>query len=126
MRTLVLACTIALAAIACGNDDDDDAGAGAGPVVLDTAGFDAGPFDSCDVVGTITNRDDDRFCDVFVAHVALDRAGFVFADSFVSIPDVAPRESVRFEAPLFDSNGDLVSCDEVDRIELDELEAICD
>jgi hypothetical protein len=123
MRTLAIACLVALTAIACSSDDDE--GGSAGPVELDFAGIESGPFDSCDVVGTITNLDDDRFCDVFVAHIALDRDGFVFADSFASIPDVAPRESVTFEAPLFDSDGDLVSCDEVDRIELDELEAIC-
>lgn len=124
MRTLAIACLVALTAIACSNGDDDEGGS-AGPVRLDFAGIEPGTFGSCDVVGVITNFDDDRFCDVFVSHLAFDDDDFVIGDSFVDIPDVAPGESVEFEAPLFGSGGEIVFCDEIDRIELDELEAFC-
>lgn len=125
MKTLALALAIALTTIACSSDDDDGGTGSAGPVRLEAVALESGTFDSCDVVGEVVNLEDDRFCDVFIAHLAFDSEDFVIGDSFVGIENLAPGERATFEATLLDDGNGLVSCDEIDRFELDELEAIC-
>ena len=126
MRRSILAMMIlSLGLAACdggggGDDDDDDR------VALEFSDFEEAPLGECEIVGSVFNTSDDRTCDVFIRHEAIDFDGFVIGDAVSTVTALSPDTGADFADPILDDGGDFVFCDEVERIEVEEFEENCD
>ncbi|MGH7803415.1 MAG: FxLYD domain-containing protein [Candidatus Binatia bacterium] len=126
MRLATAALVLLTPTAACdgGGDDDDDGGGGV--VELEFADFQEAPLGECEVIGSVFNASDDRVCDVFVRHEAIDFDGNVIGDAISTLTNLPPDTGDDFAAPIIDGNGDFVFCEDVESIELAEFDDTCD
>ena len=124
IATVMLVLLTLTAACDGGGDDDDDGASGV--VELEFADFQDAPLGECEVVGSVFNTSDDRVCDVFVRHEAIDFDGDVIGDALSTITNLPPDTSDDFAAPILTEGGDFVDCVDVESIELVEFEDTCD